>query len=327
MKVQLAFVAILWLVSSALSFTCNDGYVASDGSSYYLADIAWENDHWMNVTDAAGNEWFFHISTCNVLVSNASPCPSESSVCVSVDGGAYVNRGTTSSVLLSDSPYGADEGVEMVYGSDDLCSTSKSSIKTAIELVCSGDSVPVVSIQTSEDCFTVITVNTSMACPSAYLDSLEYSSEYIHTYPLEVHSYRVSFGALLFMGTIFTCLAMCCCCFIRKRRCQQRKDIAMKQFSNVAFQPIPATTQIKTTTSSTGAPQQQPLPSYNPYLQQQQPQQFVYYYPSQSQSQNQVPLQTFQPVVSVPDINKQHASSDEKFARDLQAQFDRESNV
>jgi len=92
----------------------------------------------------------------------------------------------------------------------------------------------------------------------------------------------------------------------------------MKQFSSVAFQPIP---QSKNAIKSTANVVPQQLPTYNPYLNNQQPQ-FVYYYPSaQNGSAPQFPF--VHPQFQQPQQVKQE-SSDEKIARELQAQFDRE---
>jgi len=87
----------------------------------------------------------------------------------------------------------------------------------------------------------------------------------------------------------------------------------MRQFSNVAFQPIPYTNPVRQPTQGM---MNGHLPAYNPYVGQ--PQQFVYYIPAPQGQPAVVPLQSFG------ETTNQINESDEKFAKELQAQYDRE---
>jgi len=78
----------------------------------------------------------------------------------------------------------------------------------------------------------------------------------------------------------------------------------MKQFSSVAFQPIPSTTSANVN--------QQPQ-NLNPYVAQPQ---FVYYYPSQNGTSPEFFSQYTQ---------NDETQNDETIARNLQAQFNQES--
>jgi len=299
----LCFAILLAYVSAQ---SCD--YYSTSGDSYYLGGLGWESNHWMNFTDdASSSVWYFRV--CEDSESDnefVNPCPAGSAVCVSVKGGAFVSRGSLDSVLMSDSPYGSSEGVEEVFGSADVCEDN-SAIKTVIDYVCGDSFDPIVTISLVDGCFTTITVNTTQACSSDVEDGDmddwvedDMDSEEVHPHIF------ISFSGLVLMIAMCICMC-CCCCLAKRRRCQRKKDIAMKQFSNVAFQPIP-----QTRTQSNVVPQMN-LPAYNPYVVQ--PQQFVYYYPTQVPQQQA----SFVPLEQV--------NSDEKFAKDLQAQFDNENRV
>jgi len=277
-------------------------YVSSSNGDFYYSDlnVIYNNDGWYNGTDDNGNIWFFR----SCVVNTTSHCPDGSSVCFVDQKGVINNRGSTSTALFSD--YQSEDylsGYEIIFGVE-----SDSSIKTVVDFVCMNDNETKVSVSTDGQ-FTTITVYSNSNCPSAsYGDDMIYWESY------------QSFFSRFFFTILLSCccialLPICCCC-IRRRRCQRNKNIAMKQFSNIAFQPIPS---VRPNIQSVQQPNI-PIPTYNPYVQQQP--QFVYYYPSQQQQQQQhqqIPLQEIHPVVQLND--------DEKLAKQLQAQFDRESQV
>jgi len=300
----LCFAILLAYVSAQ---TCD--YYSTSGDSYYLGDLGWESNHWVNFTDdASGSVWFFRV--CEDSESDyefINPCPIGSAVCVSIKGGIFESRGSIDSVLMSDSPYGSSQGVEEVFGSADVCADN-SAIKTVIDYVCGDNYDPIFTISLVDGCFTTITVNTSQACSQMVVEDGDMDEWDEDDSDSEAHPHIfVSFSGLLLMIAMSICMC-CCCCLAKRRRCQRKKDIAMKQFSNVAFQPIPQT---RTQPNVNVVPQMN-LPAYNPYVVQ--PQQYVYYYPTQvPQQASFVPLEQM--------------NSDEKFAKDLQAQFDKESQV
>jgi len=316
MKVLLALAAIfLVAVTSTPCF-----YTSTDGLFYDLENIGYLNNNWISANDSNGNVW--SIKVCQPdFVEDLNPlCPVNSSVCVSSSNGVISNRGSSSSAIFADSPYGSSNGVEVVFGTDGVCpDDNASSVKTIVEFVCQQEVVEEdsdvyyndysISID-SDNCFTTITVYSSNACPNIGMeDDGDYESETIMIAPF------MTFFGLVLMALVFSC--MCCCCIIRRRR-TQKKEIAMKQFSNVAFQPIPA--------SQLNQPQimrQNPnFPAYNPYVQQPQ---FLYYYPTQQQ---QVPIQLPVQQQQQPQmVELDQLNGDEKLAKELQAQFDREHQV
>jgi len=310
--VLIALTAIIVAVeedtSSSLQ-TCN--YYSSSGNWYRFYGLGYfgeNNQGWINGSDSKGNVWSFQV--CQYYAVNSeedsdsyNPCPTGSSVCVAQsEDGQVLNRGSTATAMFNDLPNGA-EGFEVMFGSSD-----DEEVKTVIDFVCSSvNYVPLITSIQSDDKFTTITVNSTDACQSTevwYVDA-DYESNTV----------RID-GGFLFFALVFlvgaVCSLCCCCCLARRRRVQRNKDIAMKQFSNIAFQPIPSVNR----GNVTGVHQQTtvPLPAYNPYLVQQQPQ-FVYYYPHQQQ-------QVVPPVVPL-----QTVDNDEKLAKQLQAQFDREAQV
>jgi hypothetical protein len=265
---------------------CLVEYQSPLDQSFYEFLMGWEN-----ATDQNGNIWFFTV--CDLEIS--SPCSSLDTlnetvnVCQQINGQLY-NKGTFDTEIFSDSANGAGQGFEVMFGVE-----SDTPVKTLLQFVCSYDTPDSVSVNVVDDTLTIITYNSALACPI----SDDYSSDYGSINPFFFIIRHLSL-ALIAIGCV------CCCCAIRMRRRrvqQQTKDIAMKQFSNVAFQPIP-----QTNATFRQAP--------NPNVAQPQ---FVYYYPSQQNGAVPTQPQVF--------VNKMQESSDEKIARDLQAQFDRESQV
>jgi len=312
MKAILVLAVLLAVAQCFINdFSCT--YTATDGSFYYIGKVGQDSNFWLNATADDGTVYYFQVCQGNSEDDTfVPPCPFNSSVCFNTKD-TLVNIGTTSTQLWSDAPSGSENGVESVFGAEGSCQEGGDSIKTVIDYVCEYGSETSTMVVTDQ-CFTTITVYSEDACPTDgdlvdFDDDMDYSdSEEVIYIPF------FSFGALLSMAVVCVCL-MCCCC-MRRRKCQQRKSIAMKQFSNQAFQPIP--TNVVKQSVPMMQPNQVPLPSYNPYVVQQ-PQQFVYYYPSQFQQQQH-------PIVKLDQVDQQLVS-DEKLAKDLQDQFNRESQV
>jgi hypothetical protein len=304
------------LLAVAFSTSCYYGSTSED--FYDLSKVG--SDNWITGTDNNNNVW--NINVCveieevseekfmkrdNFKRAEIPTCPMNSSVCVQKDEVLF-NMGTDSTAIFSDSPNGASSGVEVIYSAEGDCTTqdgNAASIKTIVEYNCAYNEEETVSIVT-DGCFTTINVNSPYACPQNY-NWDDDNTVYIHT-PF------FAFFGLVLMAVACTCL--CCCCCMRRKRIQKR-NIAMRQFSNVAFQPIPAS-QMKSTVQQPQTVQQN-LPAYNPYVQPQ----FLYYYPSQQQQVQQTPIQFQQPQM----VELEQMNDDEKLAKQLQAQFDRESQV
>jgi len=279
------------------SFDTCDYYGLNDGQFYTFKALG--NNGWLNSTDSTGKLWFFQVCSYGGSDDVVDPCGVGSSVCIV--GDETKNMGSSSTAKFSDTPYTETDGFEVMYGNVD-----DDSVKTVIDIVCSYEAFdPIITIE-SDGSFTTITVNTTYGCHQDMVDYTDEMYDYDSGVVINVGGF---FFFVLMVVVGLVCSLCCCCCLMRRRRCQRNKDIAMKQFSNVAFQPIP---------SGRGVQQmapQQPIPAYNPYLVQQQSTQpqFVYYYPSQPTNQPPVvPLQ----------VNS--TNDDEKLAKQLQAQFDRE---
>lgn len=260
----------------------------------YTLFYAEENGGWMNATDENGNTWFF--SSCPIDITEFSPSQ-DTTVAVwmkTADGELY-NRGDIAMTTYNLSPFGENQGLEAVTGTV----LNETAYKTVIEYVCdNGMTDNVTSVEIKSDTYTVITVVDPKFCPisdAEWDDDDDYENNNGgHYYHRRRHGFfSVTFIAVFIVSFFTTCV---CCCCIRRRKCRQQARAAqMKQFSNVAFQPIPAHNPVE-------IPLTQPTPAFNPYLQNQQ---FMYYYPAQPQTAPQ-------------------GKSDEQIARELQAQFDRE---
>jgi len=338
----IAFIALFALIATATArramwadssdyqgeATCQTTYYDQQNDYYYyLGDLSDETENWLNATDNEGNVWYLNLCPDqDEEIDYPSPCPSGVSVCVlNATTGVITEKGSTNSQLLADSPFGSSMGVEATFGGEDAAGNA---YKTVIEYVCLIEAQDLIASASSEDTtttdyemapvyvsvnvmdstYTVITVNTTQACGQpdmvmdgnmdiAEWDDDDYDNDfnwYLPFNPLFCIVFAVSFLA--------TCI--CCCCCVRRRRCQMKKAVAMKQFSNVAFQPIPQTQ------AKAPVQQQQFAPAFNPYIAQPQ---FVYYYPAQGQF---VPPQT--------QLDEQ-IMADEKYAQELQAEFMRQN--
>jgi len=307
MKVLLVLATIFLVAVS--STPCS--YNSSDSTyfQFYLGDIGYNTFNWLTANDTNGNTWFIKVCQPDDVEDPNPLCPAGSSICVASLNGEVSNRGTDSTAIFADSPFGYSEGVEIAYGADGVCPDDKtSSIKTIVEYVCIETTVEertsnenTVYVD-SENCFTTITVNSVYACPISGMAD-DGTLETVMIAPF------MTFFGLVLIALLLSC--MCCCCMIRRRRIQ-KKEIAMKQFSNVAFQPIPASQMNQQPQIMKQNPN---FPAYNPYVQQPQ---FLYYYPTQQQQQ--VPIQQSPPQV----VELDNFDNDEKLAKQLQAQFDRE---
>jgi len=292
------FIVVLALIAIAYGeqLNCWKSYNANDGSYYSL------QGGWYNGTDQNGHVWYFSTCTNNEVPSLCLPTKEGEyvSVCQEIKGITYP-KGTFASMQFSDSPYGSDQGVEIMYGVE--------SIKTVVELVCAdADTQDSITVKVVDDSTTVITFNSQDNCPMT-VEILDMDEPQIQSNEEErTIVIPGAFVYFFFLCTSLLCVCCCCTCIMRRRRCQQRKDIQMKQFSSVAFQPIPANTARTTATA--------PQANLNPYVAQPQ---FVYYYPSQNGNVQEFPFAPYtQPAVEL------ETQNDEVMARNLQAQFDQE---
>jgi len=285
LKIIIAVVALIYVVAAV---PCTVSYSQNGNTFYAFVD-------WLNGTDQYGDTWFFRL--CNPHDETDSPCAQLDSkehtvsVCQKTAKGGFVARGYDDTIQYSMT---SDDDFEIMYGNE-----GEPAFKTAIELYCSESES--VTVQVIDEATTVINYYTEQACKNTVLDGImpEPQTQHVIYFP-------GSFFLICILASI--CACCCCTCLVRRRkRCQQRKDIQMKQFSSVAFQPIPQTNAVK---ANTTVPAQ--VPAYNPYVQPQ----FVYYYPS---SNGVAPFAQPQIEVSI------ETQNDETIARNLQAQFDQET--
>jgi len=284
------FIVFLALIASVYCDWCT--YQATDGSYYQFYNMQ------LNGTGASGNLWLFDV--CDVEESDyvcdnsVDSLGKNVAVCIQ-KGDTYYSRGFADSGIWSDSPLGTDKGAEVIFSTE--------TFKTVITLVCSDNVEPIVTITEEADTYTSITVNGSVACPLAPLDgSGDYPQVTSVTYERQIY---IPFPFLLLpVALLSACVCMCCTC-LRRRRCQQKRAAAMAQISNQVFQPI------------SHDRSQVALNMPNPQSQ------FVYYYPMTNmnpQVQQQTP-----PLVP---LDAEPAQvSDEAFAKELQAQYDREARL
>jgi len=305
------FIALLFSV--ALAQECP--YPARD-DGYYLYDSTF-----LNTTDSNGNMWFFQNGCFEY--TETSPCPTNSPVCVILAGSSEPVSAATQTP--EDSYSYTENGLEFIFSSETSCYSEtigeKAVMKTTLDFNCDPLIGGTVLSIVFDGCFAIITANSSSYCEITDVadgeDFPQYSSDLSSPVVTVVTTGPIffSFGVtiLFFFGFLLS-VCLCCCCVVRRRR-QLKMQAAARQFSNVAFQPIPYSNPIRQPISATNGN----VPTYNPYLGQPQ---IVYYYPTQAQAQAQPQLVPLQPIGD----NIQE-DSDEKFAKELQAQFDREGQV
>jgi len=293
---QLIVLALFFTVAAA-QLSCSSSFITEDGYSYNFYE------GWFNVTDQYGVNWYFSVCATSV----ESPCGVDKngeivSVCQKIKD-IPIPKGHADTVAVTQSPDGSSRGLELMYALE-----SEIPVKTVIELVCSSadENEEYIKIKVIDNAMSVITYSSPKNCPTTIYDVVPSPVE-----PQPAHGVVIHSGAFIYF--LFLCVSLvsvccCCTCLLRRKRMQQRKDIQMKQFSSVAFQPIPNNTSAKNNATA------QQAPSFNPYIAQPQ---FVYYYPSQNGAATETPF----PQYTQNDV----IQNDESIARNLQAQFDQES--
>eukprot|EP01114_Cavostelium_apophysatum_P014565 TRINITY_DN380_c0_g1_i1.p1 TRINITY_DN380_c0_g1~~TRINITY_DN380_c0_g1_i1.p1 ORF type:complete len:276 (+),score=55.92 TRINITY_DN380_c0_g1_i1:145-972(+) len=272
------FVLLLAVLAVAFGQTCKDYFVSTDGYSYDLTVLRSLN----TAVDSNGKTWYFGLCQSDMTTF----CPEGSMVC-----SQGTNQGDASSMLFSDSTDDTSAGFEVTFGAI----VNDVNHKVLINYVCDVNEDLTSTVDISDDTLTTITVTGKDACPeSEDSSSMWDDDDFDVTTATAVIDPFYNFTSLVFCSVLLASAVTCClcCCAARRRRCRQRA-VAMRQFSNVAFQPVP------TTQSAVNNAVQ---PAFNPYIAQPAAPQFVYYYPSQEKS-------------------------DEQIAKELQAQFDAESRV
>jgi len=321
----IGFVAIVFGQSASQS-TCQ--YTSSGGNYYDLSSLSTPTFYVVE-TDSNGFENLY-FSICAPLSANGDcitslgeSCCEGSAACLFSTNG--VNIGNWEDSLFSDL-VGSDQGVEIIYSSpNSTCDETGKKYKTSVRLVCDWDAAySISSVENPTACDTIITVNTSAACPVYVGGSIGYIGES----GVITVSRRVCFKTIGIIAAVVVGLCLCCvCCCVRRRRCmmrrrlQQQQQTAAVELTNVSFRSSQPTQQIP----------QVPMPQYIQYVQQTpNGPQYFYVQPQQQQQQQQIQPQQFQPQQFQPQQfpivvpHDQQLNADEKLARVLQAQFNQE---
>jgi len=278
-----------------------------------------------SVQDDQGNSFYFNLCGDLSLEDEASKgCDPNAAVCVMTSFGAFINAGRPSEEWV----VGEDNNnVSITYTNGDSCLVGdvSSPYQTLMQLYCADDDTEFnVTDVTYENCQVSINAVSKYACPQVGRRSHR----------------RGGAGFLVVLipaaCCCVSCLCLAACCRRRRRMCRQRKtELATYQAVpqevpqpvaqvHVQAQPV-AQQSVPQYPVSIQAPQV-PM-SYQPYVvpvqYQFQPQYFQppsYFYPQQ-----------VTPVAPLEQANDTHiavrenqVTDDEKIARELQAQFDRE---
>jgi len=271
--------------------------------------------------------WYWTV--CGNL-SEIAVCPPSSAICF-VENGKASNWGNASTVQISAKELHPD-GVTLAFAGE-MCSYGI--LRSAsLHFHCDWNAVtPKVTTMNKYTCNVDFTIASIYACDTT-VDSENGS-----------HLVMAPFLVVFFISfmTFACCICLCACCRRRiHRKQQQKRELEMIQYSNVAFQPIPQEEQKeetkKTVRQSPPAPGRLPhpvpvqhIPAYYPPVSQLpvqpvqlQPPQF-FLYPSVQHPVQFQPASFTQPATNTVAKREEQVTDDEKLARELQAQFDREA--
>jgi len=230
-------------------FECS--YRASDNVTVYKpsSDLSGQ---WFTVEDPSNNQTVY-FAVCNIW-NLAGPCPysyeaedsssdqshhgrrNRISVCAwDVKSDKFEVLGLLRESQWSDSPAGIENGFEIMYKSPE------SSRKTVLELVCDETVMePLFTISHPDETVTLITVNSSSACPASNYPTVGGIEDYTWRHD---HSFFEYFPYAIIAFGIGSCVLSLCCCCCAARKKKQVKKVASAKFSNVAFEPIPSSFQ------------------------------------------------------------------------------------
>jgi len=283
-------------------------YLSSDGLYQYDLNPLFGAFSFVSRDDNTAVALSFSICGPLSAILPSIRCEEDSAACFfpSIDDAQVdaINIGNWQDTLFSDSELGSAQGVELVYSpSSNLCDSTGKKFKTSIKLQCDPTSEFLITIiESPANCDTIISINSSYACP-AYQEIPQFSGSNV---------VRVNPFSTLFVAAILCC-CLCCCmrCLRRNRRCamksrqEQQQRATEIEMTNTALQQQPQQSEVT-----------QPLmipvpPEYLQYLQQ------SAYVPQYSFVQPQAEQQTNQQVA-------EQNLMDEQYARALQAQFNME---
>eukprot|EP01114_Cavostelium_apophysatum_P017789 TRINITY_DN5364_c0_g1_i1.p1 TRINITY_DN5364_c0_g1~~TRINITY_DN5364_c0_g1_i1.p1 ORF type:complete len:316 (-),score=35.75 TRINITY_DN5364_c0_g1_i1:47-994(-) len=301
----------LLIASAALANdSCKLHYESSDSHKYDLSAFAFvSGEAWKDVTDSEDRTWSFNL--CPMQPATLYDRQPEGSSVYVTDSEGRLNRGTTESIIYSDSPLGPDMGVEITLG---VQGDDGNTYKTIIEFVCDEQlRTPVYSLFLNGERDATMFVNSSLACPriegrpdGSPMDDPVYPADGAVN-PIDGYDYEPHFGSITFPGpmtmwmlvagviALFTCCL--CCSRARKMRQHRRAREAIEMtYANPALMAQNV--------------EYRPPSEY-------QPPNYYYYYPSQ-------PAAPFASEPFAPAAPSWQEQSDEQMAIDLQARYDQE---
>lgn len=304
-KQNLLFLLSVFAVIGSLA-DCTS-HTTSDGFKYDLTQILTPSQ-WISAKDEDGATWHFSLNADATL---ESPCPSGSSICSDFGSAGAVDRGITISCLDHDSDVG-EFGLALSY------SSGNGKFNTKVELIFDENATtPFMQVTTVSKSYSVITLFADSVVPvstdnNGLMEIGKDPTVSITNTTVDVTMISLTDHAtvhvMLFTVGVFVIAFTCLCCAFRRLRSYQQKQHAMRQFSNIAFQPIPQS-RIAVHKPAPVAPSF--APSFNPYVNNSQ---FLYYYP------NRAPVA---PAQAVPDrFVSQQEFEDQQMAIRLQAEFD-----
>jgi len=307
--VVVAFLAILSLVCADCQFSVSE----PEGIYFYnLEGLKWSNSNYQfgyNMFFNNTEEWIFNVCDSvdgipNNFVGGSYTCAPDSIACFQYVGyelNPWISAGKAQNPVFSKSIYGSDKGVGVTYSNGDFCSFTTRTVR--FEFVCSTYDYPTITNIEHLDCYDILTVNTSYACPSIAsapdIPEPSITVEINPVYPHESSRFKLRLVVVIVVGLVI--LMSCICCLFRCIRRQHRMNNqkAFELTNTFTYQPVPQENSMQ--------PQHYPV-------------QYV-------QHPIQVPQYVFyQPPAPKPAIESRDAQiiSDEQLAKQLQAQLNRE---
>jgi len=296
------------------------GLELSDGTySYDYVDYNASKFWIFSVCGNLDNEW-------NSFTDSRTNCKNDSVACFqdsSSPTSTWYSAGTYSSAVYENSVYGDDQGISVTYSNGDSCGWGYRSSR--FDFVCDPNyNWAFVTNVESYDCFDIIRVNSSYACPS-WMGSDESGgvtteswsapqTGYTGVITTETTTSSKPIGKIIgmaigsFVGTAILCTILVCCCVRRQERRKQLKQLQEMRTISVPQPTQPFSVPQFTAQPFAGAQPQMPYPQY------------YFYYPPQTQSLAKP--ESTQPAPSL--VPLEEPMSDEQYAKKLQAEFDKE---
>jgi len=334
MKFVVVLLALTAFVFGQDAAICNSAVQANTGSTYSLAGLTLYNGDYYSYTDAQTGITYYW----NVCSEITDLCGDDAAACFSVGGvgdmdvqsfykaGAYDNY--FYDVYSGDSE---DERISVTFYGGEYCADLNTNRQISFVYHCNyyASQPNVTSVNNNQDCGVTINIDTSAACGSMVADG-SWGQEYHHFHMF--HNIMIFVWIFVAVSAFICCCA--CCAIIRRRRCQNRtggswckRYCASKKGAYTELSTVEAPVSQPVVQQPTAPVAQQPAlapPQFYPvqYIPAQQ-----YYMMQQQYMQQQQFAQTQaqQQPAPVVELENTQVDSDEKLARELQAQFNAEN--